>query len=204
MLFSTQHLWIDQILGNSDYRSVPFPHATAASVLPRSLTYSVLAWMESDAPWSLKVASFYEQWEIYLDETVLPSELTPLIHSNMIDYLVRTMFIPLSDAKLDLVEVTAHKLVSGQTIRIHNDYIEGDETHRLLIQLNRGWIDRQGGLLMLFASSHADDVRRIIRPIHGSAVAFAISPKSFHAVSTIRSGERYTLVYSFKSKQQPQ
>jgi Rps23 Pro-64 3,4-dihydroxylase Tpa1-like proline 4-hydroxylase len=113
------------------------------------------------------------------------------------------MFGPFTDVKLDLVEVTAHKLLPGQTIRIHNDYVEGGESHRLLIQLNRGWTDSQGGLLMLFDSSRIDDVRRVIRPLHASATAFAISAKSFHAVSTIRGGERYTLVYSFKASPPP-
>lgn len=187
---------------NADPRLEPFPHATATSVLPTSLTDSALAWMETDAPLSLRIASFYEQWEMHLDDTALPLGLVQLLHSSMVDYLVRTMFVPFTDAKLNLVEVAAHKLLPGQTIRIHNDYVEGQESHRLLIQLNRGWIDSQGGLLMLFGSSHVDDLRRVIRPLHASAMAFAISPKSFHAVSTIKSGERYTLVYSFKAEQQ--
>ena len=74
----------------------------------------------------------------------------------------------------------------------------GQETYRLLVQLNRGWHDEQGGMLMLFSSASPDDVRRIIRPLHGSAFAFRITPQSFHAVSTVRSGERFTLVYSFR------
>ncbi len=109
------------------------------------------------------------------------------------------MLSPIADAPLTLVEVTAHKLVSGQTIRVHNDYRPKGETHRLLIQLNRGWADEQGGLLLLFGSAGANDVRRILRPTHRSAMAFAISPLSFHAVSTIQRGERYTLVYSFQA-----
>ncbi len=173
------------------------------SVLPKSLTDSALAWMEADALWSLRVANFYEQWEMHLDETTLPSGLVSLLHRSTVGCLVRTMFGSFTNAKLHLLEVTAHKLLPGQTIRIHNDYLEGEESHRLLIQLNRGWIDSQGGLLMLFGSPYVDDVRRVIRPLHASAMAFAISPKSFHAVSTIQSGERYTLVYSFKASQQP-
>lgn len=185
-------------------RLEPFPHATAMSVLPRSLTDSALAWMETDALWSLRIANFYEQWEVHLDETTLPSGLLPLLHRSTVRCLVRTMFGPFTDAKLDLVDVTAHKLLPGQTIRIHNDYLEGEESHRLLLQLNRGWSDSQGGLLMLFGSSHVDDVQRVIRPLHASAMAFTISPKSFHAVSTVQSGKRYTLVYSFKASPQPQ
>jgi Rps23 Pro-64 3,4-dihydroxylase Tpa1-like proline 4-hydroxylase len=186
-----------------DVRLEPFPHATATSVLPASLADTALAWMETDASWSLRIASFYEQWEMHLDETAVPPHLGPLLHTSTVDRLVRMLFVPFTDEKLNLVDVTAHKLLPGQTIRIHNDHLEGEESHRLLIQLNRGWIDTQGGLLMLFGSSHVNDVRRVIRPLHASALAFAISPKSFHAVSTVRSGERYTLIYSFKAESQP-
>ena len=90
------------------------------------------------------------------------------------------------------------RLVVGQTIRVHNDYIGGAETHRMLVQLNRGWDAANGGLLMLFDSDRAEDVSAVIIPRHGSALAFAISPKSFHAVSTIVSGARFTLVYTFR------
>jgi Rps23 Pro-64 3,4-dihydroxylase Tpa1-like proline 4-hydroxylase len=173
------------------------------SVLPKLLTDSALGWMETDALWSLRIANFYEQWEMHLDDTTLPSRLLPLLHRSTVCCLVRTMFGPFTDAKLDLIDLTAHKLLSGQTIRIHNDYLEGEESHRLLLQLNRGWTDNQGGLLMLFGSSHVDDVQRVIRPLHASATAFAISPNSFHAVSTVQSGERYTLVYSFKASPRP-
>jgi Rps23 Pro-64 3,4-dihydroxylase Tpa1-like proline 4-hydroxylase len=180
-------------------RSDPFAHATAAQFLESDIAGAALDWMESEAPWSLRVASFYEQWELHLVPSVLPPALCPLLGRSTIDRLKRVMLQPITDAQLELTEVTAHKLLAGQTIRIHNDYLEGDESHRLLIQLNRGWSDCQGGLLMLFGSPQADDVRRVIRPLHASAMAFGISPRSFHAVSTIQSGQRFTLVYSFKT-----
>jgi Rps23 Pro-64 3,4-dihydroxylase Tpa1-like proline 4-hydroxylase len=99
---------------------------------------------------------------------------------------------------LALIDITAHRLVAGQTIRLHNDYIGHAETHRLLVHLNRGWDAAKGGLLMLFGSHRPEDVRAAIIPRHGTAFAFAISPKSFHAVSTILSGDRFTLVYTFR------
>ena len=90
--------------------------------------------------------------------------------------------------------------VLGQRIRIHNDYIPGAETHRVLVQLNNGWADDNGGLLVFFNSDDPADIHRAFRPLHNSCVAFAISPSSYHAVSTIHGGERYTLVYSFYQK----
>jgi Rps23 Pro-64 3,4-dihydroxylase Tpa1-like proline 4-hydroxylase len=156
--------------------------------------------MEAAAPWRLQIASFYEQWELHLAPGVLPASLSPLLATETIDHLRTLMLAPLAARRVTLTDVTAHKLIPGQTIRIHNDYLADGETHRLLVQLNRGWEDAQGGLLMLFNSACPEDVRRILRPVHRSSVAFPISPRSFHAVSKIRCGERYTLVYSFKAE----
>jgi hypothetical protein len=164
------------------------------------LCAATLAWMEDVAPWQLRLASFYEQWELHLEPGILPAELRPLLASHTVDHLRNIMLAPLTRTRVELTEVTAHKLVPGQTIRVHNDYLIGGETHRLLIQLNRGWADDQGGLLMLFGSASPKDVRRILRPVDRTAMAFAISPQSFHAVSTIQFGHRYTLVYSFRSE----
>jgi Rps23 Pro-64 3,4-dihydroxylase Tpa1-like proline 4-hydroxylase len=180
-------------------RMEPFAHATHAAPLPPGLCDAALDWMETIAPWRLRVASFYEQWELHLDPQMLPAELQPLLATETVDVFQRLMLAPIAKVPLRLAEVTAHKLVPGQTIRVHNDHRPRGETYRLLVQLNRGWEDEQGGLLLLFGSAAAEDVRRILRPTHRSAIAFAISPRSFHAVSTIKRGQRYTLVYSFKT-----
>lgn len=184
---------------DADVRTEPFAHATHRGPLSAELCEATLEWMETGAPWKLRVASFYEQWELHLDPDCLPADLSPLVDCGTVDALQRLLLAAIADAPLRLTEVTAHKLVPGQTIRVHNDHRPKGETHRVLIQLNRGWADEQGGLLLLFGSAASDDVRRILRPTHRSAMAFEISPQSFHAVSTIQHGERYTLVYSFQA-----
>ncbi|WP_294282807.1 cyclophane-containing peptide 2OG-Fe(II) oxygenase YhhC [uncultured Sphingomonas sp.] len=178
-------------------RQEPFPHATATSPLPSELCETLLDWFEGDAPWRLRIASFYEQWEMHLDAATLPPPVRSIVSAEVANDLSEGLLVPIGANRPVLTEVTAHKLLPGQTIRIHNDHLEDGETHRILVQLNRGWSDEQGGLLMLFGSAMAADVRRIVRPLHGSSFAFEISPRSFHAVSTIASGERYTVVYSF-------
>lgn len=178
-------------------RQAPYPHAISPHFMSADLADSVLAWFESSAPWRLRVESFYEQYELNLHQADLPESLKDLISEEAIGQ-IQQMLAPLAKGALTLTEANAHKLLPGQTIKIHNDYIGGEETHRVLIQLNRCWSDDNGGMLMLFSSPDAADVARLVRPIHRSAMAFEISPTSFHAVSTIWSGERYTLVYSFK------
>jgi Rps23 Pro-64 3,4-dihydroxylase Tpa1-like proline 4-hydroxylase len=179
-------------------RSVPFPHAVARRLFASSLSQQVLQWFEHDAPWRLRVESFYEQYELNLHEVQIPFHLRDLVANETIDHLAYRMLGPLTQDRLILAEANAHKLVPGQTIKIHNDYIGAAETHRVLVQINQDWSDENGGLLMLFSAPTATEVARIIRPLHGSVIAFEISQDSYHAVSTILSGIRYTLVYSFK------
>ncbi|WOH82137.1 cyclophane-containing peptide 2OG-Fe(II) oxygenase YhhC [Bradyrhizobium sp. BEA-2-5] len=179
-------------------RQAPFPHAVAGQALDSDLAENVLKWFETTAPWRLRVESFYEQYEMNLHEAELPQEVAPVLSDERVDSLRRQLLNPIEPQELILTEVNAHKLLPGQTIRIHNDYIGGEETHRVLIQLNRDWTDDCGGILMLFSGPTVEEVARLIRPRHASGMAFEISPTSYHAVSTIRSGERYTIVYSFK------
>jgi len=183
---------------NLSYSSEPFPHLALPAFLSPAAADQVLAWLQTDAPWRLRVESFYEQYEFSLiseDDSPASGELAGEKMVAAVRKLICEHFAV--SGGLSLVDVSAHKLTSGQTIRIHNDWIGGEETHRFLIQLNDGWSIGQGGLLMLFASKAPDDVCSIIEPTHGSAFAFEISDHSFHAVSTIKSGERFTLVYTF-------
>ena len=158
-----------------------------------------LDWLETDAPWKLTAADFYEQYEFSLLDASLPPVVRCLASPETVTTLRRQVSESFRQPLSERVEVTAHKLVPDQTIRIHNDYIVGGESYRLLLQLNRGWEPAQGGYLMFFGGPEPETVSEVIEPIHGSVQGFAISPRSFHAVSTVHLGERFTLVYSFYS-----
>lgn len=176
--------------------SLPFEHFTGQSKLP-SNSNAWLDWFETDAPWKLTTAEFYEQYEFSLLDALLPSVVRCLASPETQTVLRRRMSECFRQPLSERVEVTAHKLVPDQTIRIHNDYIAGGESHRLLLQLNRGWEPENGGYLMFFGGPEPETVSEVVEPINGSVQAFAISPKSYHAVSTVHRGERFTLVYSF-------
>ncbi len=170
-------------------------------ILPKAFgveeSFSILSWLEKDAPWKLVEADFYTQYEFDIKDVKLSEQIAFLNERAFLNCLIE-QFENLFSVKLaSKVDLTAHKLVAGHTIRLHNDFIPGQETHRLLIQLNRNWQDENGGFLLFFNSSAPEDIHRVIRPIHNSSVGFAISPKSNHAVSTVYNDERYTLVYSF-------
>ena len=188
-------------LGKSIFFSDPFPHFHSLNALDPDVALLILRWMETTACWELVKTDFYEQFEFNLRDVAIPDYLSFLkddsFTSTIRDQMNSRFNVPLADE----VEIVAHKLVSGHSIRIHNDCLEGGETHRLVIQLNSGWTSAQGGLFITFDSADAEDVHRIIKPLHNSAVGFEISSNSHHAVSTVYGGTRYSLVCSFRALQ---
>jgi Rps23 Pro-64 3,4-dihydroxylase Tpa1-like proline 4-hydroxylase len=179
----------------------PFPHMRVPAILSAEFAASALNWLEREAPWRLRVEDFYEQEEFSLLNSQLGQGIAFLAEPSFVEEMrdvIRARFE--LDVAPSLIEISAHRLTPGQTIRIHNDFIDGEETHRLLIQLNDGWVSEKGGLLMLFGSSTPESVHSIVLPEHRTGFAFEISPRSFHAVSQIKHGERYTVVYSFRAQ----
>ena len=179
----------------------PFPHFQVQDLLREGDAARLLVWFQADAPWKLVVEEFYEQYEFSLLSAPLPSDVEFLISPRFVAkvaYLLRDGFV--EESELELTEIAAHRLTDGQTIRVHNDFIGDEETHRFLVQINAGWEAKQGGLLMLFNSRHPEDIAELVLPSHNSGFGFEISPNSFHAVSTIYGGQRFTLVYTFKRR----
>ena len=161
---------------------------------------ALLEWFECGAPWRLVETDFYEQYEFSMLDTVLPERVCPLASMDHIA-AIRCRLAALFDVSFDdRVRLVAHKLLPRQKVAIHNDYLVGEETHRLIVQLNRGLRDEDGGFFMLFNSFEPQDVYRILRPVGGSGIGFEIGLNSNHAVSQIHRGERYTLVYSFYAR----
>jgi|ERR1043165_120065 Rps23 Pro-64 3,4-dihydroxylase Tpa1-like proline 4-hydroxylase len=177
--------------------SEPFPYAISPGAFDDEISFEILEWLEAEAPWKLVETDFYEQFEFSFDDARTPDRLMFLRDERFLDALraevQKQLGIPLGNR----IDATAHRLIPGQRIRIHNDFLPGGETHRLLIQLNRGWRDENGGFLLFFNSLDPADVHKVFRPVHNSVIAFSISPGSHHAVTTIHRSERFTLVYSF-------
>lgn len=184
-------------LSNIEYQTNPFDYFVGTDIFEDGLSHDILGWLEKEAPWKLVKKHFYEQYEFNFIDANLPAHLSFLKDARTFAFIKSKMEDLFRSRLSNKIDFVAHKLVEGQTIKIHNDFIEGKETHRFLIQLNRGWDIENGGFLMFFNSDDASDIHRVILPAHNSIAGFKISPASNHAVSTIKHGERYTMVYSF-------
>jgi hypothetical protein len=175
----------------------PFRHFTIRRCINDVTASALLDWFETEAPWHLVKTNFYEQYEFSLFDAELPSYAGLLIEPRGVAHARSQMAVLFGVEFEQRVNVVAHKLSPGQRIAIHNDYLAGEETHRLVVQLNRGLDDDAGGMFILFNSADPSDIHQVLRPLHLSGLGFEISARSFHAVSRMHAGDRYTLVFSF-------
>ena len=184
-------------LSLAEVQGSPFPYALFDSVFPDATNRSLLTWLESTTLWTLAKTDFYEQYELGTDHASIPQAVQFLVDTAF-KSILRTRMEQLFSVPLSTcVSALAHKLVPGQHIGIHNDLRHAGESHRFTVQLNRGLTDADGGYFMLFNSVDPSDIHRILKPVHNSALAFAISEQSHHAISKQYRGTRFTLVFSF-------
>lgn len=182
----------------ADVRTKPFPYATFSSIFSDATAAALLSWLQGADCWQLARTDFYEQYEICMDDIRLPGPIRFLQELGFQNTLKTHMESLFSTTLLPDVTALAHKLTPTQHIGIHNDLLKGGESHRLTVQINEAGRNFEGGLFMLFNSQNVEDVHRILKPIHNSAVAFAISDHSYHAVTKQHVGIRYTIVFSFQ------
>ena len=174
----------------------PFRYFTANAILDQDSISSLLCWFEADASWKLVETDFYEQHELELGRDEPKRPLDFLTNRSFLEKVRKEAGGLFGASFSERVEWTVHKLLPGQRIRIHNDLLDGGETHRVILHINRGWSISKGGFLMFFNSPDPADVHRVLMPLNGSLVGFEISEKSSHAVSLVLDGERFAIVYS--------
>lgn len=178
---------------------LPFPHFSCTDVLKGGLEKELFDWFEKTDSWGLTEMDFYTQFEFSLFDVELPKNLKPLSSIGTINIIKEKMSACFDAHNLEISGITAHKLINGHKIGVHNDFIGGEETHRMVLQINPGWNEDNGGFLMIFNSSDPEDLAKLVMPLNNTAFGFEISPRSYHAVSAVRNYSRYTLVYTFKT-----
>lgn len=183
----------------SDIQELPFKHCAINEILNDGLEHAIHDWFEQTEDWGLTQMDFYTQFEFSLFDVKLPEELKCLISEATSAQIKSQFFKIFGFPNYDIVGITAHKLIGGHKIGVHNDFIGDEETHRLLIQINPDWQDENGGFLMLFNSQDSQNLNKMVRPLLNTGFAFEITDKSYHAVSTVYNYSRYTIVYTLRA-----
>ena len=176
----------------------PFHHFSKTEFFPENLGIRALEWLETNLKWEYTETDFYTQYEFSIKHVQIPEHVSFLNSDVTIKYIMQRFSSVFHVPNLELVDITIHKLLDGHKMGVHNDFIGGEESHRLVVQLNSGWSEQNGGYLMLFNSRNPQDVSKLVRPVHNTAIGFVISPYSFHAVSRVNDFTRYIIVYTFK------
>jgi predicted 2-oxoglutarate/Fe(II)-dependent dioxygenase YbiX len=90
----------------------------------------------------------------------------------------------------------------GHGVGIHTDVPRpGEETHRIVVLLARDWNQARGGHFVLLHDNDSSSEKAIIPMASNSAIAFRLTERSFHAVTIVTGGQRFSLVASFRSNQ---
>ena len=179
----------------------PFRHFSIPDFCDENFASRLLHWFESGADWkSRRMANFYVYSDINLRTADLPDDLSFLVDDAYLSTLRRCVGQCFHTELKGYVDVTAHRLAAGDLIRAHSDWVTLRFTHRMLLQVNRGWKKGNGGVLGLLDRDPKTNGRprvKSIVPHHRSGFAFEVSQKSFHRVTRVNEGERYTLIFSF-------
>jgi hypothetical protein len=159
---------------------------------------ALLAWLEHENPkWKDHGGAYYTLQDFsLLKARSLPERLECLRAPETCRWLRAQMADVFAATLGEQVDIDAHRMKAPDKVGIHNDFREGRETHRLLLFVGHDWAEDQGGVLLFFDTPpRAPQVG--FPPLHLLAIGFEISPRSYHAVSPVLKGVRYSLVYSF-------
>lgn len=177
-------------------RTAPYLHIVSPRFYTEQFAETLLRWLESGATWRLKEAALFKQYELGFTHFKHCSEIEglwdPGVLARLRDAVSKGFGVPVSGR----INISAHKLVAGQHGSIHTDN-EPDETHRLVVQLNRGRASDAGGNLVLLSGPTTDDIAVVFKQTTNSAIGFGLGPASFHAIGRVRTGTQFTIIYTF-------
>jgi hypothetical protein len=166
-------------------------------VTPNALTPqaagSISSWLRTQAIWVHEDHGFYRNARCTNLRSILGTPGRVGVQESTITELRRLLEATFNLA-LDpsYASVVAHRLRDGDFIGQHNDKPgDGSETHRVIIHV--GCEGVVGGALLLGKGE-----AQVRIPVENRLmVAFPLSGDSFHEVTAVEAGIRYTVVYSF-------
>lgn len=190
-------------IDNPELNTIPFKHYFNAHAVDAAALNDVLLYMQSDKlQWQFAEKDFYSQYEAcFFQKPNLDSCIRKFTNPQFVTEIVELVCKLFLANFLVCTDISAHKLCRGHAIGLHTDAINEDEVYyRVLIHLNKNWsISSNGGTFIMFdEKKECNDNIRFYNPTFGSLLAFEISKNSFHAVSPVLSGERYSIIYTLK------
>ncbi|WP_340027402.1 2OG-Fe(II) oxygenase [Paenibacillus sp. FSL H7-0940] len=184
----------------------PYFHFKVEQFFDSKVAGHLLSWLQDTNLYRTVEGGFYKQTMFPITTDRLPEDLQNLFdekNRNQIQKKAEQYFETMFH---DSFLITAHRLLPTEKTLIHNDYLADPYhmkygfTHRIIVYINDQWKREDGGVLGVYASDQSSDLVHTYEPIHNSAIGLAFSPNSYHDVSEVVGGERYTINFTFLSK----
>lgn len=178
--------------------SSPYRHLRMYPILEPTLAQRALSWLRHTEAWARQEGAFFRHDTFALSPDVVPPEATQIVSPKTLGSLRAILQSRFATEVEPFALVEAHRSTMRDGIGLHTDADVSEI--RLMLNLNAHWTPSQGGVLQLQDRPErlGHSCRRVrYRPLHNSATAFRTAADSYHRVSPVQEGERYTLLYRF-------
>jgi len=175
----------------------PFEFAVGVNVLQNA--DDVLNWLDGNDYWKRHDGGFYNADVMSAEKLDPPVRCAPLFRTEGRAGLEKATSRLFAEHLQLHGPLVAHRMTPPQGVGIHSDAPEpGEETHRLVVLLADGWSRLQGGHFVLLERDSPMSAKTIIPHAHNMAIAFRLTRHSFHAVTNLTAGRRFSIVASFR------
>lgn len=193
-----------------DFKKIKDPYTSihVKSMFTSEIADELLKWIDDSSHYFVeKVEKGFRKADTFdVSPNRIPESLKEAFNSQIIQQVKCKAEELFETSFCDECLLFVQRYREGYGTYVHNDYVSKENrlnkqffTHRLVVYLNHGWKEADGGLFGIFGSSNPDSLVTSYQPVHNSAVGFAIGQNSFHAVSKVNDGTRYNIQFNFRS-----
>lgn len=164
-------------------------------ILEPALAQRALSWLRCTEAWERQEGAFFRHDAFALTPDVVPPDVEEVVSLKTLGSLRAILQSRFGTEVQPFAHVEAHRATARDDIGLHTD--ADVREIRLMLNFNTHWTSGQGGVLQLQDRPDHPCRRVRYRPLHNSATAFRTATDSYHCVSPVQEGERYTLLYRF-------
>jgi hypothetical protein len=188
--------------GAAERFALPYPLIKVDNAIETDLASTLYGWLASLDGWSGNPEPYYAVRELDLKALDVPIGLSRLFAPEALSQLRAQLGVMFGCRFAGRMRLIGHRMVEGQGAGIHSDDPRGvEETHRMVITLGQDASTLHGGLFAAFDGQSPSRFVRAFAPVHNQCLLFEADAHSYHAITEVRYGRRYSVVLSFWREQ---